>query len=264
MSIPVTPLPATYDLIRTLGRNMGRVWCGAELAGLPSAPIYMFPDSIEFDSDVVERLAQSTMVGRLHLPHEQALFEVNQRTGGAASLVTYARETGEHIEAFLFQRCGATGRWTEVLCRAAFLPDGVADTEIHPSMEAGEEADRYRLVLTGMVWRSVGLLSLGHSLREHPVPTTRRPKLARAGVVGWTYRVASRRSTSAACMRRWPDTVEATHPPAGTSDVAIGARSATGVACSSVNARLATCLAAVSSRTTRSNWRMRHDRHHAL
>lgn len=190
MNIHANPLPAAYDLIRTLRQTGRRVWSAAELVGLPRAPIYVFPDSVEFDSDAVDRLAQSTMVGRLHLPHEQVLFEVTQRKGEAASLVTYARETGEHIEAYLFQRCGATGRWTEPLCRAAILPDGVADTETHPSMEAGEEADRYRLVLTGMVWRSVGLLSLGHPLREHSIPVTRRPKLAHAGVVGWTYRVA--------------------------------------------------------------------------
>ncbi len=186
----VTQLPAAYDLIRGIARHANRFWCGADLADLPRAPIYLFRDSTSFDSDAVDRLAQSNMVGRLHLPHQQVLFEVTQRKGEAASLVTYARETSEHIEAYLFQRCGATGRWTDVLCRAAILPDGVADTETHPSMEAGEEADRYRLVLTGMVWRSVGLLSLGHPLREHSIPVTRRPKLARAGVVGWTYRVA--------------------------------------------------------------------------
>ena len=70
MSIHATPLPAAYDLIRTIRQTARRVWCAAELGDLPRAPIYVFPDSVEFDSDAVDRLAQSTMVGRLHLPHD--------------------------------------------------------------------------------------------------------------------------------------------------------------------------------------------------
>ena len=191
MTVPVNPvtIPKSYDLKRRVAHHRDRFWCGSELRGLPAAPIYLFPDQARFDSDEVDRLSQSIMVGPLRLPHEGVLFEVTEQGGAGVSLAVYAATVGSEVEGFVFRFDRARQTWTDVVARARFLPNGVADVEAHPALASDSEAGLYFQAMTGIVWRSLGLLAAGTAVRDHEVSRLRRPKLARSGVSGWSYHV---------------------------------------------------------------------------
>lgn len=184
------PVPLAYALKRHIHRYVNHFWCPVDATGVLTAPVYLFPDQTSFDSDEVQQLSQTIMAGPLRLPHERVLFEVTEQLHLGASLVAYAVATEQGVDAFLFRFDTGRKRWTDVLARASFLPDGVADVEAHPTLVDPTEHIPYFQALTGMVWRALGLLSVGTQLRDHVVSPLRRASLAKHGVRGWTYRIA--------------------------------------------------------------------------
>lgn len=189
-ALPFPAVPQAYALKRHIHRYASRFWCPIHAAGVLTAPIYLFPDQTSFDADEVQQLSQTIMAGPLRLPHERVLFEVTEQHHPGACLVVYAVQTEQGVDAFLFRYDTQRKIWTDVLARASFLPDGVADVEAHPTLVDPAEHNPYFHALTGMVWRSLGLLSAGTQLREHVVSPLRRASLAKHGVRGWTYRIA--------------------------------------------------------------------------
>jgi hypothetical protein len=187
---PSPALPQAYALKRHIHRYASRFWCSLDAAGVLTAPVYLFPNQTSFDADEVQQLSQTIMAGPLRLPHERVLFEVTEQNHPGACLVAYAVDTEQGVDAFLFRFDTHRKVWTDVLARASFLPDGVADVEAHPTLVDPADHNPYFQALTGMVWRSLGLLSAGTQLREHVVSPLRRTSLAKHGVRGWTYRIA--------------------------------------------------------------------------
>lgn len=183
-------MPMAYELKRLVARQRNRLRYADELDGIVAAPVYLFPDQQQFDADDVERLAQEHFVDTpLRLPHDQVLFEVPNRSPDLASIVVYAVAAQEQVDGFLFLRHRDRSAWSDVMSRATFSPGLVADVELHPNVAGEDAAKLYCEALTGMVWRSLALLAQAATVESHAVPVSRRPKLAKHGVTGWTYRV---------------------------------------------------------------------------
>ena len=183
-------IPMAYDLKRFVAQNRHRFWGGEVLKELPAAPVYLFPDQEQFDSDEVDLLARRNLAAPLKLPHWQVLFEVTHRIPPYSAVVAYVVAEEDELYGFLFLRDRATPVWTDVMCTARFLPGGTAEVSPHPRLTAEEEWRDYASGLTGLVWRSLGLLAHGTTVEPQSFPQTRRPKLARRGVSGWIYHVA--------------------------------------------------------------------------
>jgi hypothetical protein len=180
-------MPTSYELKRIVAQHRQRFWCGSALEGLPAAPVYLFPDQELFDSEEVRTLSNSVSPAPLALPHDAVLFEVADQGPSFQAQVAYVRRFETGAEAFLFVRCRSAKRWSDVHCQAWFGGNGRADTEGNPRLETEEEANLYAGVLACIVWRALGLLSQPAATAEMAFPRTRRPKLARAGVSGWTW-----------------------------------------------------------------------------
>jgi hypothetical protein len=180
-------MPLSYELKRIVAQHRQSFWCASALEGLPAAPVYLFPDQELFDSEEVNTLAHWVSTGPLLLPHDAVLFEVADRGPQVQAQVAFVRRFETGVAAFLFLRRRSCRQWTDVQCHAWFRGDGVAETEGNPRLESEEQANRYARVLTGLVWRSLALLSQPAAAAEMAFPRTRRPKLARSGVAGWTW-----------------------------------------------------------------------------
>jgi hypothetical protein len=179
--------PLSYELKRIITQYRHRFWCAAELSELPAAPVYLFPDQERFDSDEVETLARWVSTGRLLLPHKAVLFEVIDQSPKFRSQVAFVRATEAGVTGYLFLRSRPTNQWTDVQCHAWFCENGAADVEANPRLELETDRNCFALVLTGIVWRSLAILSQPSAVAEMAFPRTRRPKLARAGISGWTW-----------------------------------------------------------------------------
>jgi hypothetical protein len=184
-------MPMAYELKRVLREDRRRRWCADELAGIATAPVYVFPDQARFDADEVDAMARVLHLGPPRLPHDEVLFEVTDRGPQLASIVAYVTARDGHVDGFLLLRERWARRWSDVMCRARFLENCVAEIEPHPLRAWEEQPDAYASVLTGLVWRALAWLSTGAPVRSESVPATRRPKLARRGVSGWEYRVVN-------------------------------------------------------------------------
>ena len=179
--------PLSYELKRIITQHRHRFWCAAELSELPAAPVYLFPDQQRFDSDEVETLARWVSTGRLLLPHDAVLFEVADQSPKFRSQVAFVRTTEAGVFGYLFLRSRPTKQWTDVQCHAWFRENGAADVEANPRLELEKDANCFALALTGIVWRALAILSQPSAVAEMAFPRTRRPKLARAGISGWTW-----------------------------------------------------------------------------
>ena len=180
-------IPAAYSLMRQLGRYRAWCWRGEELAGFLSAPVYVFPDQEMFDSDEVERLAGDIFDEPLRLPHAAVTFEVKDRGPRYRAQVVHARHIDDAVEAVFIGQDADSARWTDIRAHCRFTPDGFAHIETGPTVEEAEWS-RYAEVISGVVWRALAILKHAAAATEQSVPRTRRPKLARAGVRGWTWR----------------------------------------------------------------------------
>lgn len=180
-------IPASYELKRLVGQGRERFWRIGDLNGILTAPVYLFTDQERLDSDEVEELAKRHSVEPLWLPHDQVIFEVADRGPEIRASVAFVRRTFSTLEACLLVRPCRGNQWSDILCTASFTGNGFVESEAHPKLQ-NQHADFYAEMLTGIVWRALAVLSLRGPCAEMQFPTTRRPKLARAGVSGWTWR----------------------------------------------------------------------------
>lgn len=181
-------IPYAYELKSIVARQRHKFWCSAALSKLPAAPVYLFPDQDQFDSEAVWELVQQRHDEPLRLPHDEVLFELPHWDPRVGARVAFVRQIGEVVEGFLFYRMQPAAKWTDVHSYAVFSERGIADVESNSKFDNAEEANRHAGVLASLVWRAAGLLATAAETRDVPFPRTRRPKLARAGVCGWTFR----------------------------------------------------------------------------
>lgn len=184
-------LPSAYNLKRQVAISRTKFWLGDRLVGLPGAPIYVFPDQRGFDSDEVDLMSRRVLAGPLMLPHPHVLFEVTGATAECMSVVAYARALEDAVEGFLFVRGRQHMRWSDVACNGLFLPDGAADVDAHPDLVDDAATQMFFSVLTGTVWRALGLLHAKTPIHEGMVSRLRRSPLVKAGVRGWSYHIAT-------------------------------------------------------------------------
>lgn len=180
-------IPEAYDLKRRVAQHWRRFWCGDDLRGLIAAPVYHFTDQEGFDSDEVDLAGRRISAGPLRLPHPQVIFEVKDRGQDRRALLAYAWETDAGVDAVLLARLRACRRWSDVLARARFRADGWAEVEGNPRGQPLTGEDVYFQCLTGMVWRSLAILAEAGTTVEKTVSKVHRPKLAGAGIRGWTW-----------------------------------------------------------------------------
>ena len=183
-------IPTSYELKRIIGQGRDRFWRPGDLAGILSAPVYLFTDQERFDSDEVEELAKRLARDPICLPHDQVLFEVVDRRPHVLSSVAFVRRALVGADACLLLRPRSGGKWTDILCTATYRVPGFAEFDANPRLPL-KDGDSYAEVLTGIVFRALALLSMRSACTEMQFPSTRRPKMARAGVSGWTWRMVN-------------------------------------------------------------------------
>ncbi|SDB57699.1 hypothetical protein [Bauldia litoralis] len=182
-------MPAAYALKKHVALHSRRFWQGEKLRQLIGAPIYFFPDHLSFNSDDVEAVAKRMLIGSVRLPHDAVVFEVGGEHPNVSSVIALVTEVNQLIEAFLVAARRTGNQFTDVLASAFFRGDGVAEVEINPKLRDVSIAGRYAENLTATVWRALAILAQGPNISDAHVPRTRRPKFARAGVVGWSWHI---------------------------------------------------------------------------
>ena len=180
-------IPAAYVLKRKIARYWLRFWNGDRLRAMAPAPIYFFPDYVQFNSEDVEVLAKRLIFAPLRLPHDAVLFEVVDPNPAIKSVMAFCIQAEHRIESYLVAACRDANRFTDVLAHACFRGDGFADVEINPNLRNDPNIPKYAENLTAIVWRGLAILSQAPTISDEKVPVTRRPKLARAGVTGFTW-----------------------------------------------------------------------------
>jgi hypothetical protein len=180
-------IPEAYDLKRRVAQHWRRFWCGEELRGLIAAPVYHFADQEGFDSDEVDRVSRRLSAEPIRLPHRRVVFEVRDRGEDRRALVAFAYETATGVEAVLLARMRACRRWTDVLAQAQFGASGWAEVVGNPLGEPMHDDHPYAHCLTGMVWRALAILADAGATTEQTVSSLHRPRLASAGIRGWTW-----------------------------------------------------------------------------
>lgn len=183
-------IPSAYELKRLVALNRPPFWRANLLRGLPAAPIYVFPDQDEFDGDDVGLLTRKMGAAQLRLPHSEVIFEIIDAQHGRRSSVIYATEREHEIHAFLFARTIVHKRWTDALCHARYKPDGSGTCELNPSAQSLNDEDIFT-VIHGMILRATALIMAEACNQETQVSRMRRSMLAKHGVSGWSYRVAT-------------------------------------------------------------------------
>ena len=182
--------PRAFSLKRHILEHAHRFWCEIDGQHVATAPIYVFPDARRFDADDVGQLAVGNLAGTLKLPHPHCIFELHNPDHPRACLASYARATEMGADSFLFRFDPIRGRWSDLLAAVEFLPDGRADVLGHPDIQDPAEYGATFESATSMVWRALGLLAAATPFAEHQLSPLRRAPFAKAGVRGWTYRVA--------------------------------------------------------------------------
>ena len=200
-------IPSAYELKRLVALNRPPFWRAKFLSGLPAAPIYVFPDQDEFDGEDVGFLTRRMGATQFRLPHSEVIFEVIDAQHGPRSSVIYAAERDHEIHAFLFARTIVRKRWTDALCHARYKPDGSGACEVNPSAKALNDADIFT-VIHGMILRATALIMAEACSQETQVSRMRRSMLAKHGVSGWSYRVAT---IDIANIRRLAEPAGGTH-----------------------------------------------------
>lgn len=187
---PSRATPFAYSLKRHILQHAHRFWCEVDAKHVATAPIYVFPDADRFNADDVEQLAVRNLAGTLKLPHPHCIFEVRSPDHPGACLASYARATEAGVDSFLFRFDPQRRCWSDLLTAVEFLPDGFADAIAHPDLDDPKDYTAHFEIATSMVWRALGLLAAATPCVERQLSTLRRAPFAKAGVRGWTYRVA--------------------------------------------------------------------------
>ncbi len=207
-SARATP-PAAYELKRLVAARRQAFWKSDIIADLPSASIYVFPDQQAFDGDEVDQLARRLSSDPPRLPHSDVIFEVVDSQQGGRSSVVYARERDGAIDAVLFARPGQRAQWTDAICHAHCRPDGSGWCELNPHVRQISRENVLEVV-QGMTVRATALIMAEACTEEVPLSRLRRTMLAKHGVSGWTYRIAS---LDPLTLRRLSETQGGTHAP---------------------------------------------------
>lgn len=182
--------PLAYGLKQHMARHAGRMWCAPTVPRMLAAPVYLFPDSVSFNSDDLGRLSQAVMSTPLRLPHAAVFFEVIQSATPGDRVVAYAEMDDGQVDACLFQYHAQRGTWTDALAFARFRQGDEGDFFAHPAVTNGSTATVYIEVLAGVVGRALALLTMRCAFQRHAVPSLRRRGPSRHVASGWTYRVA--------------------------------------------------------------------------
>lgn len=183
-------IPLAYGLKQHIVRHVSRLWCAPTLPRMLAAPVYLFPDSVSFDSDDLGRLSQALLRNQFSLPHTAVFFEVVQSTAPGDRVVAYAEEDDGQVDACLFQYLAERGTWTDAMAFARFRHGREDDFLAHPDLTSDSEATLYAEVLAGVVGRALALLSMRCAFRPYAVPSLRRRGSSRHVASGWTYRIA--------------------------------------------------------------------------
>lgn len=182
--------PLAYGLKQHMARYAGRMWCAPTVPRMQAAPVYLFPDSVSFNSDDLGRLSQTVMTTPFRLPHGAVFFEVIQSAPPGDRVVAYAEMDDGQIDACLFQYHTERGTWTDALAFARFRHGDEGDFFVHPAVTDDSTATVYIEVLAGVVGRALALLTMRSTFQQHAVPSLRRRGPSRHVASGWTYRVA--------------------------------------------------------------------------
>jgi len=182
-------MPTAYVLKKHMAMRSRRFWQGEKLRQFVGAPIYFFPDHLNFNSDDVDAVAKRMLSGTMRLPHDAVVFEVGGEYPAVSSVIALVTQVNQPVEAFLVAARRAGNQFTDVLANAFFRDDGVAEVESNPKFQDETIAGIFAENLTAIVWRALAILAQGPSISDAQVPRTRRPKLARAGVTGWSWHV---------------------------------------------------------------------------
>lgn len=182
-------VPMAYELKRIVSTQAHRFWHGNLLAGIQSAPVYVFEDQMAFDADDTEQAAMQRMYEPLRLPHAEVIFEVTDHTGRRDAHVVYARQVAENVEGVYLQRVGPR-RWSDILADVNVLRGGIVEADVHPSCDE-DDRQLYPIVASGIICRALAILAGEHAVQNQAVPQMRRRKLARAGVTGWDWHLVN-------------------------------------------------------------------------
>jgi hypothetical protein len=179
-------IPQAYEFKRVAAQFRKKSAYGFLFAGIEAAPIYYFADQAAFDSDAVGDLRSLIMDAPLQLPHPAVVFEVKDRHPERSSLLVYARQFEDRVEAAFIYKDKRHRQWTDCLAHAVFTKPGLAECCPHPQL-GPDEANIYGEVATGIVWRALAILAHAGAVKERKVNPNMRRKYAKAGVRGWTW-----------------------------------------------------------------------------
>jgi hypothetical protein len=184
-------IPACYGLKKLVADHRDKLWRGHDLDDLIAAPIFLFPDQNKFDSEEVRSTAKLLATEPLQLPHDAVLFEVRHNGLQVTEKVVFVKRTGPEIQAYFLAAARVGRRWTDVLVHACLKSDGIVDVEPNPGLPTQGDAIAHGDLLISMVLRALAILAQQPKISNEQVPRTRRPKLARAGVTGWTWHIVA-------------------------------------------------------------------------
>ena len=207
-SARATP-PASYELKRLVAARRLSFWKSDIIADLPTASIYVFPDQQAFDGDDVDQLARRLNSDPPRLPHSDVIFEVVDSQNGGRSSAVYARERDGTIDAVLFGQPGQSGRWTDAICHAHCRPDGSGWCELNPRVRQISRENVLEVV-QGITARATALIMAEACTEEAQLSRLRRTRLAKHGVFGWSYRIAS---IDPSQLRRLAEPMRGSHAP---------------------------------------------------
>ena len=193
-----TRIPACFTLRRVVSASE-TIDCRDYFSAAITAPIYVFPDHVAFDSDEVESLV--TTPAGLALPHPDFFIEVPNPSPTPPLFITSNVAFVTTVDssaaiAFLFiQTQQPNGlSWSEPLI-AAYYDNGTWEYE--PRRGASKFPDNiiecYAECLSGTVMRGLAMINFPKAANKAiAVPETHRIKsLKGAGAMGWSYRLVN-------------------------------------------------------------------------
>lgn len=179
-------IPQAYEFKRVAAQFRKKSAYGFHFEGIETAPVYYFADQEAFDSDAVGDLRSLIMGEPLRLPHPAVVFEVKDRNPERSSLLVFARQFQDRVEAVFVYKDKRRRQWSDCLAHAVFAKPGWS--EVTPNSRlTQEEAAIYNEVATGIVWRALTILAHAGAVKERKVTPALRRKYAKVGVRGWTW-----------------------------------------------------------------------------
>jgi len=173
-------IPQAYEFKRVAARFRQKSAYGFHFAGIETAPVYYFADQEAFDSDAVEDLRSLIMDAPLRLPHPAVIFEVKDRHPERSSLLVYARQFEDRVEAAFVYKDKRRRQWTDCLAHAVFAKPGCSNVTANPEA-THKKAVIYNEVVASIVWRALTILAHAGNEKTRKVTPALRRKYAKAG-----------------------------------------------------------------------------------